>query len=235
MWTVDFRGIWVAVVTFLSAVGLLPEDEGCVGKVGANGTIDRCEDGDVFYGVIDKVDLGGGVSAVQARGFREVAYTGAPGLNRQDLVADDAGGVRPAAAAVAASLVTGVVANNNAIAFTAVAPGAAGNDISVALVDPDGNDQALSVDVIGRDIVVSLATGSGGAITSTAAEVIAAIEASAAADLVAVDNSGASTGAAAVAAVALADLAGGTAAEVGRQVFVVSIDAVAGTLFMDLG
>ena len=49
-------------------------------------------------------------------------------------------------------------------------------DITVALVDPSGNDQDLSVDVSSEGaITVNLATGGAGAITSTAAEIVAAI------------------------------------------------------------
>ncbi len=56
-----------------------------------------------------------------------------------------------------------------------------GNDLSVAFVDPGAAHSPLSVSVSGDDITVSLATGSSGAITSTAAEVVAAINASPAA------------------------------------------------------
>lgn len=114
------------------------------------------------------------------------------------------------AAAVAASLSTGVVGSNNALTWTAKDAGSAGNGISVRLRDPAGNSQSLSVTVNGNDIVVNLATDGGGAITSTATLVKAAIEASAAANsLVSVANTGASTGAGVVAAVAATNLAGG--------------------------
>ena len=115
-----------------------------------------------------------------------------------------------ASAAVAATLATGVVGNNNALTWTAQDAGEAGNGISVCLRDPAGNNQSLSVTVSGNDIVVNLATGAGGAITSTAADVDAAIAASAAANsLVAVANTGASTGAGVVVAVAATNLSGG--------------------------
>lgn len=52
---------------------------------------------------------------------------------------------------------------------------------TLTLVDPDDNDQVLSIDVDGDDITVSLATGPAGAITSTAADVVAALLADAAA------------------------------------------------------
>lgn len=105
------------------------------------------------------------------------------------------------APAATASLLTGVVASNNAITYTAVTPGKAGNDITVHHKDPKANSQALSVVVSGTAITVNLATGVTGAITSTAAQVIAAVTASAAAALLVTSaNTGASTGASAVGA-----------------------------------
>ncbi|GAA1868611.1 M14 family metallopeptidase [Asanoa iriomotensis] len=54
-----------------------------------------------------------------------------------------------------------------------------GNDISVELANPGAADQPLSVSLTGNDIKVSLATNASGAVTSTAAEVVAALNASA--------------------------------------------------------
>lgn len=102
-------------------------------------------------------------------------------------------------AGTAASGTTGIEGSNNGLTWTAQAVGEDGNEIMVALEDPDGNDQVLAVTVNGTSILVKLATGGAGAISTTAAQVIAAIEANAdAAALVAVANTGASTGAAAV-------------------------------------
>jgi len=238
LWTVGFRGLLAQVVTFLVAAGIVAGDKGKVCKVSANGTVDLCNAEENFIGTLDQIDLDGRMNAasVQVRGFVEdVPYTGNPGLGYQELVANGAGGVKPAGGAVAASLATGVVGNNNALTFTAKEAGAVGNDISIQLIDPAGNNGALSVDVVGRDILVTCATDGASAIASTAADIIAAIEASPAADLVTVDNTGASTGAALVVAVAKTDLAGGTNASVGRKLLVVSKDAGAGTLTLDLG
>jgi hypothetical protein len=93
--------------------------------------------------------------------------------------------------------ITGTVVANNGITYTAVANmGASGNQISAILQDPHGNNQALSVSVSDKTILVKLATGAGGAITSTAALIIAAIIASTPASLLVVPtNTGASTGA----------------------------------------
>ena len=56
-----------------------------------------------------------------------------------------------------------------------------GNNITAQLVNPGANNAPLSVTVTGNAIVVSLATNATGAITSTAAQVIAAINANTAA------------------------------------------------------
>ncbi|MBW2672312.1 MAG: hypothetical protein JRD89_02700 [Deltaproteobacteria bacterium] len=109
-----------------------------------------------------------------------------------------------------ATLITGDEGSNNAILWTARCPGSAGNDISVELVDPNGNDQSLAVTVTGNKISVSLATDSGGAITSTAANIIAAIEGDAGANaLVTVANAGESDGTGVVSPVAETALSGG--------------------------
>ncbi len=52
-----------------------------------------------------------------------------------------------------------------------------GNDITVAFVNPGANDAPLSVSVAGNTITVNLATNAEGAIVSTAAQVVAAINA----------------------------------------------------------
>ncbi len=68
-------------------------------------------------------------------------------------------------------LTTALAGVNNDLTFLAKTAGAAGNNITVALVDPAGNDQKLAVTVTDSAIEVSLATGPAGAITSTAREV----------------------------------------------------------------
>ncbi|GAB3134413.1 M14 family metallopeptidase [Microbispora hainanensis] len=50
-----------------------------------------------------------------------------------------------------------------------------GNDVSVALASPGTASAPLSVAVNGKDVVVSLATDASGAVTSTASEVVAAL------------------------------------------------------------
>jgi hypothetical protein len=50
-----------------------------------------------------------------------------------------------------------------------------GNDLTIAAVNPGAPDSPLSVSVVGNDITVSLATNESGALSSTAAQVAAAI------------------------------------------------------------
>ena len=111
---------------------------------------------------------------------------------------------------VKATLATGTEVSDNAITWTAIAPGTDGNSISVELIDPSANNAALSVSVSGTDITVNLATGPTGTITSTAAQVMAAIAASSeAAALVTTADTGTSDGSGAVVAAASANLASG--------------------------
>lgn len=70
---------------------------------------------------------------------------------------------------------------NSGLVYTAKAAGALGNLITVELLDPAANSAALGVVVTGSAITVNLATSVAGAITSTAADVKAAIEGAAAA------------------------------------------------------
>lgn len=122
---------------------------------------------------------------------------------------------RKYAAGTAAFLVTGVVGNNNAIRFTAETAGTVGHGIKVALLDPSGNSKPLEVTIVNDEIRVSLATSGAGAITSTAAQVIAAVNSHLVAKtLVSTANEGASTGAGVVVAAAAAALANGVDANV---------------------
>lgn len=140
-------------------------------------------------------------------------------------------------AAVAASVDAGVVGENNAITYTAKAAGVAGNAISVTLTDPPGNNVALSVDVDGTDIEVTLATDGASAITSTAAQVIAAIkEHDVASQLITAANKGASSGAGVVKALAKTSLSGGLAGSTGDAVgrALTSADAAGDYIEVDL-
>jgi hypothetical protein len=112
----------------------------------------------------------------------------------------------------AASLSTTLTGANNDIVLTARQAGLSGNTISLTLVDPSGNNQALAVTVSGNDISASLATGAGGAITTTAAQLLAAIAASAAANsLVSGANKTGNDGSGVVTALTKTNLTGGLA------------------------
>jgi hypothetical protein len=100
-------------------------------------------------------------------------------VDTQHLIFEYAGGGAPAASAQA-TLTVNPAGDDNALTFTAVGYGAAGNGISVEYVDPGVADAALAVTYSLSDdefaIAVSLATDSEGTITSTAADVKTAIE-----------------------------------------------------------
>lgn len=122
----------------------------------------------------------------------------------------DTSGGAPAVPAVYTTALTGT---NNDLTFLAKTAGTAGNSITVALVDPSANDQALSVDVAGSAISVNLATGPGGAITSTATQVKNAVNADAEAKaLVTASIAPGNSGAGVVTALTAKNLAGGAAA-----------------------
>jgi hypothetical protein len=71
---------------------------------------------------------------------------------------------------------SGATAQSQAVVLTSRAWGhEGGNDITAEFVNPNAADSPLSVGVIGNDILVSLATNSTGALSSTAAQVVAAI------------------------------------------------------------
>jgi hypothetical protein len=109
---------------------------------------------------------------------------------------------------VAAALTTALTGANNDMVFTAKVKGTVGNAISVAYIDPGEETATESVVVTGSDIVVTLRSVS--SVLSTAAQVKAAIEASAAAAaLVTVAAAASDTLATAVIAMAADDLIGG--------------------------
>lgn len=115
-----------------------------------------------------------------------------------------------------ATLSTALTGTHNDLVFTSTETGDAGANITVTYVDPAGNSQSLAVTTsvalylgkICRKIRVSLATGGGGAITSTAAAIHAAIEAEANANaLVTVANKAGNDGTGVVTAMAETKLA----------------------------
>jgi hypothetical protein len=124
---------------------------------------------------------------------------------------DGLGRAIPAGAAEAAFLQTGVQANDNALEWVAVATGTGGNAVTVAVTNPGGTAPAEVVTVVSNAISVAGRTA-GGVLESTAAEIIAAIQASTAASaLVTVNNAGVSDGSGIVTAFAATNLASGAA------------------------
>ena len=100
------------------------------------------------------------------------------------------------------------------ITVTARTAGMAGNSVQLALVDPSGNDQALDVSVAASVITVSLATDGSGDITSTASDVVAALNVDTESKaLVFAEGSGSS----ALSAAAAASLTGGTDGDVAER------------------
>ena len=81
------------------------------------------------------------------------------------------------------------------VIFTAVEPGLRGLDIAVRIVDPMAPNSPLTVSVNGREITVGLATNSSGAVTSTAAQVAAAVNASPSSSALVVASTGGNPGA----------------------------------------
>ncbi|MGQ7247193.1 phage tail sheath subtilisin-like domain-containing protein [Halomonas sp. V046] len=116
------------------------------------------------------------------------------------------------APATPATLTTGNATFDTAITFTAVSAGLAGNNISIAFTNPDSASASLSVSVTGTAIVVNLATDATGALTSTASDVVTAINGSAeAAALVTAASAVGSDGSGVVLALKRTLLTGGAA------------------------
>lgn len=113
--------------------------------------------------------------------------------------------------AAAATLGTGAVGLNNALTWTAATAGTAGNGLSVTLIDPGTAGASLAAYVSsGSAIRVSLATNGAADITTTAAQLAAAVAASATVSaLVSVANTAGSNGTGIVAAVEKTALSGG--------------------------
>lgn len=211
-------------------------DEGKVVKISANKTVALCEANEKFDGVLKTIDRDG-IGVMSMSGFHGLPYTGsAPSPGRRKLAANGSGGVKVPASGVTAYLVTGAVVSNNAIRFTAKdAVGALGNDIHVELKDPAGNSKSLSVGVEGEDITVNLATDGSGAITSTAAQIIAAIAASGAAGIITAANETGSSGAGVVEAAARTALANGVDEGDGVECRIIDVDTENAVVWAHIG
>ena len=85
-----FDAIGEKYVTFLAGEGA---EKGKACKVSANDTVDVCDDGDVFCGVIS--ECRDGCAAVIMGGYAELPYSGtAPEVGYALLAANGAGGVK---------------------------------------------------------------------------------------------------------------------------------------------
>lgn len=151
------------------------------------------------------------IPLVPATGAVPVTLYGAGGVGTSEQVATKTvafdGTQGPS---TAATLSTALAGANNDLDYTAATAGSAGNSITIAYIDPGANDAVLGVVVTGNAIVVNLATGVAGAITSTAGDIDTAIAAlPAAAALVNVANKAANDGTGVVIAMAATALAGG--------------------------
>jgi hypothetical protein len=82
--------------------------------------------------------------------------------------------------AATATLSQGNAVSHDAVVYTAVATGPDGNDVTIAYTAASAS-QALVVQVVGSAIEVQLATDAGGSPTSTAADIVAAVNGDAAA------------------------------------------------------
>lgn len=103
-------------------------------------------------------------------------------------------------------------AGTSAVIVTARKNGATGNNITVAFVDSVSNNVPLSISVTGNAITVNLATDGTSTPTSTANQVIAAINSNAAAANLVTAKAGDSGGGGGVAAAAASALTGGALA-----------------------
>lgn len=121
--------------------------------------------------------------------------------------------VAPVKHVVTVTTTTGVaqlIDTGTDITYTSRLSGLDGNDITIAYVDPAGNNQALAVTVSATAISVSLATNGGGTITSTKTLIAAAVNAHATASVL-VDATVTGTGSDVATAMSATNLAGGSA------------------------
>jgi hypothetical protein len=144
--------------------------------------------------------------------------------------------------AVRATVNVNPTGDDNSLTITARAYGASGNEIRVTYLDPAAASQSLAVSVAGPSIVVSLATNGGSTITSTAAQIKAAIEAHEPANrLVSVaihtgDSGVADDGSGVVTAMASTALTGGAGSHIGiAKPGGICIDTTNGALYRNSG
>jgi flagellar hook protein FlgE len=127
------------------------------------------------------------------------------------------------------AVLTTTYGTDNDLTFTAVNYGGEGENITVSYVDPGAASQPLSISVTGNAITVNLATDAGGAITSTAAQVMAALNADVSASALITTTLACATGAGTVPAMAATNLAGvDDGAYWSYYVYITAADAASG-------
>lgn len=155
---------------------------------------------------------------------------------------DEAGKTTPGAAATAtvvssptaATLTTSLAGANNNLRYAAVTAGVIGNSNTIAYVDPSANNAALSVVITNNStyitVVVNLATNGSGTITSTANDILVALQAQGTAfsNYLTVAFAPSNNGTGVVTALAATPLAGGAATGSNDGVVNLSWTAVTG-------
>ena len=138
----------------------------------------RCATGD-YYSGSETTILGGAVARMNTGPqLADVTVLGDTAVSRYPTVKDFTFTLDYIAMKNCASYTTALVGANNDLIFTHEAGGTAGNSCSITYTDA-GAGKSLSVSVVGSAIDVQLATNGGGAITSTANDIKAAINANA--------------------------------------------------------
>lgn len=145
----------------------------------------------------------------------------------------DSGWTDCTTAGVQATLTTALTGANNDLKYTADLRGTVGNAITIAYINPATPSAALSVVVVGNAITVNLATNGSSVITSTASQILTAINASVAASaLISVALAPANTGAGVVTALTATNLTGGAGTNIittgngGKPKFLRVLDSV---------
>lgn len=170
----------------------------------------RCATG-TYYTTISDL-LGGSVARVTTGPqLVETPLLGDAYVRRYPVVTDFTVTLDTFVVSTCASYTTALAGANNDLVFTHQAGGTAGNSYSITYTDPGAASQSLSVVVTGYAVNVNLATDGAKAITSTATQVMNAVNTSPGCQFIKFGASlaGSDTGAGVVTALATQSLAGG--------------------------
>ena len=164
-----------------------------------------------YYTTISDL-LGGSVARVTSGPqLVETPLLGDAYVRRHPTVADFTVTLDTFVVSTCASYTTALTGANNDLVFTHQAGGTAGNSYTITYTDPGAASQSLSVAVAGYAVTVSLATDGAKAITSTATQVMNAINTSPGCQFIKLGASlaGSDTGAGVVTAMSVQTLSGG--------------------------